>query len=358
MTTEHATKIATQSDNFVINFSKKDLSVQALRAFSQVENLRQMIDCPLMAIQLKPLWRASLIEACYKLSYGPKQGAESSLSRARMDALNNLLDGIEKNDHLSNDKRPILSLTVLQKMHAMVVYSPHDTESVWRWRSGHALDYWQRIMGADMTPMSALEERMNCWCAWVNSPACLSLAPEYRALLAVFYLQSIHPFETSQASLSIALLTYLLRRAGFGDMAEGVAAFFCQDEHVLSTVFIATQKSQHLHYFQSQWILHYLTALEAFLIDTQQMVHQKHQQALFDQARFNGGLNERQQALIEQLMVNKTLRDKKALSRSAFYRALYIKQSRRTQERDFKIICDKKLIIMIDVSAFKLATDL
>lgn len=315
-----ATKNTTLSPRFTISLDKKALKDQALSVSTAYENLRHSLMQPLMRIQLKHFWRPKLILAATQLG----QGHEDPLLQQAMNAL---LSCIEDYASLTEDKRPALTATLLQHMAS--------------------------LLGEKLCDNDALQ----AWLAWVNGEKCMNLAPEYRAVLCVYYLQIVHPVGKRQACINMALLTYLLRCAGFDDVAEGVAYHFCADEHQLTKIFIATQKSQHLKFFQTQWIMHYLAILQQFLRDSKIIMQQKYDQALFDQARHSAEINERQSALIDQLILNRNLRNKKILIQSSFCRALYSKQSRRTQERDFKVLCDLNLIIMKDTQIFCLAID-
>lgn len=321
MRAEIATKIATSNKGFTINFDKKALREQALSASTGFETLRHAMMKPLMLHQLQPLWRAKLVEACDSLVR--KDNKPSTLSH-----MSALLSCVESYAEITDTKRPLISIELLNHMADILGEKPCDTE------------------------------QLHAWIEWVNGAECMKLAPEYRAVLAIFYLQMVHPFGAHQVCVNMGLLTYLLRCAGFEDVAEGVAHYFCADEYRLTKIFIATQKSQHLKYFQTQWIMHYLAVLQQFLSETIILMQKKYDQALFDQARHGADINERQAAIIDQLILNHSMRDKKSLFHSSFYRALYIKQSRRTQERDFKALCDTKLIIMKDTLAFMLAIDL
>jgi hypothetical protein len=297
MRAEIATKTTTLDRPYSISFNKKELKEQGLSAAFRFENMRQSLEQPLMGMQLTPGWRTLLHS---------------------IPALNDkdaLLRSVAETATAESSKRPILSLDKIHQMTGIMISHPEKAQI------------------------------LSSWIEWINSDDCLKLAPEYRALLGVYYLQQRRPFGSSQTLASMLILIYMLRCAGYADMAEGIVAYLS----------MTTQK---IHYDQTQWILHYLAVLQRFLEDTQHIIQQRYQQALFDQARLHAALNERQEGLIEQLMLSSSLRDKKSLTQSAFYRALYAKQSRRTQERDFKELCDKKLILMKDASLFILTNGL
>lgn len=320
MQANSATKSATLTPGFSISLDKKALKDQALSASAAYENLRHSLMHPLMRIQLKHFWRPKLIFAATQLGQAD-EGPHLE------QAMNALLTGIEDYASLTEDKRPVLTVPLLHHMAS--------------------------LLGEKLCDNDALQ----AWLAWVNGEKCMGLAPEYRAMLCVYYLQMVHPIGKRQACMNMALLTYLLRCAGFNDVAEGVVYYFCVDQHRLTKIFIATQKSQQNKYFQTQWIMHYLAILQQFLSESKKIIQKKYDEALFDQARHSAHMNERQAAIIDQLMLNPAMRDKKALFNSSFYRALYIKQSRRTQERDFKALCDNQLVIMKDTIFFYLVID-
>jgi hypothetical protein len=157
------------------------------------------------------------------------------------------------------------------------------------------------------------------------------LSELYQTLLLAYYLSDL------------SLMGQQLRNLGFGLVADYILEFYDEDIKFES----CDQQAWFELFFEAwEWaLLHVEKDIRTYCIEA---CYKAHAQCLLD----NNTINQRQYQLLIQLQKETKIRDKKALSYSLWYRGLYTGLTKRTQERDFNLICEHGFVQMKGKSEF------
>lgn len=360
MTTLMATKLATEQIDsrmeFKIDFSKKQLTNSVLAMGSAHASLASWLRHPLLKQSLLDAWQQQAAEAINVLS---NHKLNEKNIRAVLQETEKLAESLSQ-DKQSRYIKPLISSSWLLDLQKALLLQANLQEKPRALRdAGQSLSYLHRLSGiALLNDNTTPREIATQWRDFANSKAVMQCAAEYRALLLLYYLQVAHPFAQSQTAISFTMFYGLLKSAGFAHVADAIIVYYAENIETLASVFAATRNAAHLKYHQQLLFEFFLDAwawaTKQVQASVDKILLQSHYQACIQNLAASKQLNERQQSILIQLQANEQLRDKHSMQAAAWYRSLYKKLTTRTQERDFKLLCEQGLLEMLSKTEFKL----
>ncbi len=361
MATSEATKLATEIEKietvFKIDFSKKRLTNKVLNAINEYNRISILMRHPLLGKSLSDHWQQRTAQAINILSNHQlnEQALLESLRETEA-----LADNLCKTGGEVVKVSPLISARWLFTLHEQVLKNTSINEQPGQYRTkAQSLSYLNRLSGvALITQGDDVQLITKQWRNWANSDPVMCCAPEYRALLLLYYLQIIHPFAQTQSAVSFIMFYGLLKSAGFSHAADAIIVYYAENIEQFAYVFAATANSAHLHQHQQVWFEFFTDAWEWALLALNHSINkillESHYHASIQKYMDEKQLNSRQQTLLMQLLVNEQVRDRQIMQASSWCRSLYKSLTVRTQERDFKNLCELGFIEMLDKTSFKL----
>lgn len=177
-------------------------------------------------------------------------------------------------------------------------------------------------------------EIMIAFSDWVKALPSPGLSPLYQIILLGFYLKDD------------ALMCQQLKSLGFGAVAEII-----YDQYSKNTREQIEDQQVWFNFFIKNWKIALQLVDKNIQTHCLQACYQVQAQSLLTQKK----INERQYQLVIQLQNSVSIRDKKSLLYCSWYRALYKGLTKRTQERDFNLICEEGFVQRLGKSKFEVS---
>ncbi len=362
MTTLSATKKATEiqgnSAPFKIDFSKKNISNSVLALISGHQKLSFWLRHPLLKADMQTAWQHRAAQALNTLS-NHKLNEQALLKTLQH------TEGLAQNfcqEAGQAHAKPLISTAWLLDLQEQILVKNNIGETPRYYRDKQqTLSYLNRLSGvAAIDESNNLPKLIKQWRDWANSKTVMHCAAEYRALMLLYYLQRTHPFAQSQTAVSFTMFYGLLKSAGFAQVADAVLVYYAENIESFATVFAATTNSEHLKNHQQKWFEFFLDAwqwsMDAVQASLDKVLLESNYQACMQKSVDSKQINQRQHTTLMHLLVSDQIRDKQSLIASGWYRSLYNKLTVRTQERDFKSLCELGFIEMLGKNSFKLTS--
>jgi Fic family protein len=181
---------------------------------------------------------------------------------------------------------------------------------------------------------------MKSFVKWINSKELLQLSPLYRAPIAHFYFELIHPFGDGNGRAG-RIIEAMLLQTNYGYAPQAISKFYLKNVDQYFTLFNECRKKAERKedYPNTAFVAYFLERL----LDTFYYFYDKRTE-FYNKFAFSGYLvqlskegkiNKRQAAILAYLRNNK-MTDKKSLAAELWYQALYSDYHAKTQERDLK----------------------
>jgi|LauGreSuBDMM15SN_2_FD.fasta_scaffold26480_2 Fic family protein len=194
-----------------------------------------------------------------------------------------------------------------------------------------------------------VEYLMTAFCAWLNSDPILKLHPLYRAPLAHFYFELIHPFKDGNGRVGRLIEAFLLYGSGYGKLASALSGFY---EKNISQYFSQLNQCGKLAdkdpYPNTGFVKFFLERFKETVVFFEKDRNDDNKYCDYMHAvRFLYGkkkLNSRQKCIMEEL-INAECFDKAInLQQQPWYLELYRKLSDKTKQRDIKDLIKLSLL--------------
>ena len=183
---------------------------------------------------------------------------------------------------------------------------------------------------------------------WINSEDLLKLSPLYRAPLAHFYFELIHPFWDGNGRTGRVIEAMLLQ-ANYDYAPHAISGFYLKNVDQYFTVFNECRKKAESKrsFPNTDFVAYFLERL----LDTFYYLYDKRNEfysvmafsAHLVRLSGEGKINKRQEAIVFYLRKSKVT-DKKLLESEPWYQALYSDYHPKTKERDLKQLQTLNLI--------------
>lgn len=326
MTTLRATNIATQNSEklkFVVDFDKKKLTQSVFLARTRHEELKVWLAHPLLQAHFTKQAGNLTVEAIYRLAWGESEQFEANRKQAIAQSLNS--PGFFR------------ELTLMETMQRSL-------------RTNKAPARLLLKAGLNPCPVDQIMEQLDELMTWRRALPSKTVSELYRTLLTIYYLTLIQPMGAVQTAFNFVLLHQELRALGFGVVADYVIHFYSMHEDIVAAALASCTHAQDKLYHQHPWFQLFFEAWDWALVQVNEEVRSYCFESCF-QAQALAYLetkvfNERQYQFLIQLKNDTTLRDKKTLYQAVWYRVLYRGLTKRTQERDFQLLCEQGFVIM------------
>lgn len=334
MTTNAATNRATQTAGqlaFVIDFDKKKLTKLALDCEREHQRLQKWLSDPIICSHFKSSWNQIATQAVYDLTWGDSTEHETVRK-------NSIAQALTKTPYFE-------AITLTETMHRGMRKNNVPAPL---------------LMGAGIAPVpaDAIVASLDAFMGWREELSSQSISQLYRGLLTVYYLTFIQPMGAVQTALNFVLLSQVLQKMGFGVVGDHILKFYAQHKEVVSETLSMCHHARNKRYHQQPWFQLFFEAwtwaIETLEHDIQAYCLQSCFEAHALKLLGNKTINERQYQLIKQLQDETVIRDKKSMSFALWYRILYKGLTRRTQERDFQLMCELGFIKMRGKQEFEM----
>jgi hypothetical protein len=335
MTTNLAAKIATSGSQKLIlkiDFDKKKLTKVALDCQADHQRLKGWLEQPVIHRYFQSRHQTTVIDAIYTLTWGNEQQSKVTRLKAIEEALSH-----------SPYFESLAFMQILQK-------GLRKNEAPAR-----------LLLRAGLTPLSSqtLLQTLDELMVWRQQLSSSALSPLYQALISIYYLAIVQPMSAIQTAFNFVLLHQTLQKMSFGVIADKILDFYAQHENIVADTLAMCYHARDKRYHQQPWFQLFFEAW-TWALDMTEKELQYYCFGSCIKAKAvslleNKVLNERQYQLLMQLQHEKNTRDKKNLGLSLWYRVLYKGLTKRTQERDFQLLCEQGLISLRGKQSFFLA---
>jgi hypothetical protein len=324
MTTNAATNLATQNAQeitFAIDFDKKKWTNMLLHCEAEHRRLQAWLSHPLILARYQEGWRQEAVSAIDALSWGDRA-----------------------------DRGALRKTKIQQALMGRASIQQGIT------RTNNAPARLMQLAGLSPVPVDRLSAQLDAFAAWKTQIQ--GLAPLYRILAEIYYLNALQPQGLMQTAVNFVQLHQELIHLGFGPVADKILVFYAQQEEILASALASAYHARGKKFHQQPWFQLFFEAWDWALQQLDQIIQAHCFEAVFyaqAQAVLNQeSLNDRQHQLLMQLAQEKNTRDKKTLSQTLWYRSLYRGLTKRTQERDFHLLCTLGFVTLRDKQEFML----
>lgn len=261
----------------------------------------------------------------------------------------------------SGFSKGLLDEETIKRIHGLITASiVHEHNQPGRYRD-HLVKVGDRDHGGVYTPPKILPDIQNLmqeFIAWINSPALCNEAPIIRAALAHFHLAKIHPFGDGNGRTARLVEALCLRAHGLGHIPVMLSNYYYR--HMDDYYWAFSQAERHREHDTTAFVKFVLQAfIDACYEIKKRMIGSLRLFALRDYMAFlleSKRLTQRQHGLAALLLEHPQPFSVDDLFREPKFAAIYTKVSERTARRDLARLSQHNLLIQDDQRRYRLNT--
>lgn len=336
MATSAATNIATRAERgmeFNIDFDKKKLTQAAIDCQTRHQHLTTWLNNTIICAHHQAAWEHLAPQAILSLTWGDAPDSGEKRKKA-------IIEALKKPGHFRD-------ATLMETMQQGL-------------RKNNAPARLLLRAGLTPEPADQVLSVLDAFMGWRNSLPKQKISPLYQALITVYYLTIIQPMGMVQTAFNFVFLRQELEKLGFDVVGDYILEFYYHHEDIVADALASSYHARGKKFHQQHWFQLFFEAWSWALKQIEQDIQKfcfescfnAHALTLLD----NKTLNERQYQLLKQLQHEKSVRDKKALTLSVWYRVLYRDLTKRTQERDFNLLCEQGFVVMDGKNGFEVSS--